>query len=1540
MKKNLFFIAAVTAAVFAFSSCSNLFEQFMNEDESDKTGDDTLSVGKNGTDEVSRRSIIDAGLVVIKSTEPSVNQIAYLSSQNTYYVGENATLSSDYTNGTKACITNKDETVIIKTVPNDKNAKVIAWSVLRTYSSTWNDTTKIDEVSELKDYETVPYSIEDESDNEVISISADNLPYGTTKVTSTVSADDSYYQAVYTVYLTKKHSGVTLLSSSNKTIDSGLVVIKQTAKTTNQITFTSGQNDYYVGKNSNITSASYINGSEICLNKSDDSEFFKCYLPDKNSAVTWTAKQIYKDVVTSKTSTTLTTGTLPNGGTYQYYPTEMVETLTKLDTETDCTAKIIKTDSDGNTQTPDSYGQFMIITLPYGTTVVTATVNTDDNEYRNVYTITLTKLHKITDENGDTQIDDVATISGLTVKPINQTSDDSSTSNSLSPAFDSTTFIYTYTADSNTDALNLSLTNGNDATVTVTEKIKGGDPVSVPDYSSIPIAGGQYTEIDITVEQDGILHTYYIFVDKTNDGNTALATLGDEVTSATTGGSATASSGITSFTLSTTDQGRTYAASAFSAEATGASGIYEIKASADNRVDVNQITFTATPSAKYTTLDYYIATGNDDITPSKSLLWTTLYKYVNSSTITNASAVMTLSNSEAINYNVIWIRATTKAYYHTLADISNGKGKYADVAYHRLTVTKFGEGKYALTSFYGCVGYEAGIKTTSYTTYNTVINDSLSSTIANVIDPTIILTQSKLSTYADSLTFYFRTVDKDSSGKLSVSAVNDAYNDGDTNTTGDQTFDSTDTTKAYLSGITETTKTTDFTSDGLSYYTFTIGKADSNADYPKQDLPDGKTTITVTQGSTPIATITVTKPTPASVDLSVSGDNNRGYDSKDESYKIYVGSAVTTEPIYIRTYNSDVKVSITSCTNTYTGDYSASDTTLKGTKVTENNTVPFKLEALEWAGSTQPSSSTGSTAVTGATVYKLEVGNGTTNLPTGTTAIPLVLTSADGNTTRNFTVYIIKLANTEARLSALSFSTGGTKDSSSPTWSKDTASDTKYTFTGTGTDSSEISATPFDSKATVKIDYIVVSDKAATLASDVTALDWNTPQTSTVLGAAGSATAYITGSLSGKRFVYARITCTAEDGTTTRVYYVTRTVVYEAVCTLASLNVTQALSSAASSVTATLLNQTGIAAGSVYAFDTNPTYARYTYNLVYTPALTSTKSTISSTTVSYSADGSSYTGLTDTNLSSNSITVSNGVVTVPYAYYSTVKYLKVTYVVLAEDAVSSKTYTVSTKINSWVTATTESEPTQGSHTYIQYVPADSLAHTKLMAYRFGSYRTDGQYRYISGTQEYEGIDIIGSYDSGANWGATAYLLSGWLYCVNIDGTTTWLKLDSTGSATYGDITLKVVPTVRYDGSAEDATPYLTLAFTVTNKGTSAHTVKLGAMIDTFVDTVTNANNVSNAKGQSDAVNITVTSYGFYMLNGGYKFDVYTKNTTGVDDVSYLWYGAYNSEDDHVFDSTSPDVSPSDSAVSYSWTLGSMAASSSSTKSIMMSLSNN
>src|SRR5574344_1532151 len=217
----------------------------------------------------------------------------------------------------------------------------------------------------------------------------------------------------------------------------------------------------------------------------------------------------------------------------------------------------------------------------------------------------------------------------------------------------------------------------------------------------------------------------------------------------------------------------------------------------------------------------------------------------------------------------------------------------------------------------------------------------------------------------------------------------------------------------------------------------------------------------------------------------------------------------------------------------------------------------------------------------------------------------------------------------------------------------------------------------------------------------------------------------------------------------------------------------------------------------------------------------------------------------------------------------------------------------------------------------------STSYTHRMGYRFGSQRSDA-----TKTKFYEkfgGVDVVGSSDSGSSWIVSSFKCSGWIFCVNVGGTDYWATIGAGGNSTaltdvngntISTVSLKVEPTLQYEGTDADAPAYLTLKETVTNN--SGKEVKLGAIIDTLVDKYAN-----NGSETSDAATITPMNYGIDMSNAGYKFSVLLENAVGVDSADYIWYGAYGSEDPYMWGGGDSEKKSSgtDSAVSFSWKLG-------------------
>lgn len=231
MKKNRILISILASSIL-LSSCSNLFESFLNDDEKAKTGDDSLtstSATASYENDESTNTEIDKGLVVIKSSRPSYNQITYSASQKDYVVGSD----SDVTNGTKVYLTSLDNPVTFKCLTNDSHSTV-EWTAVQTYESvaqtttsekTYKDTADSSKTSKIKTTTVTSESLNQlnapvdltsslvataDSKNQIQTI---DLPYGTTVVTSKVTADDPQYNTTYTITLTKRR----LVGTTEKT---------------------------------------------------------------------------------------------------------------------------------------------------------------------------------------------------------------------------------------------------------------------------------------------------------------------------------------------------------------------------------------------------------------------------------------------------------------------------------------------------------------------------------------------------------------------------------------------------------------------------------------------------------------------------------------------------------------------------------------------------------------------------------------------------------------------------------------------------------------------------------------------------------------------------------------------------------------------------------------------------------------------------------------------------------------------------------------------------------------------------------------------------------------------------------------------------------------------------------------------------------------------------------------------------------------------------------------------------------------------------
>ena len=307
MKKNIRKIAAIiicgTAALaetVVLSACSNLFENIFNEDGSQKTGDDSLLPRDSSNTDIT------SGLVVIKNTDRSHNQITYDESQKIYFVGSVPDsyndFTADYTNGSRQTLVGKDDPLEFRCFVNDSHAKV-TWTAVQTWAYTAGQT--VEKTSDSEGNEVVykrlisqtAEKLASEKEVSLVKVNVEgadaveaDLPYGVTVVTCSVLSDDGAYKSEYTIVLTKKYTiNVADSSNASNVTDHGLVVIKQTAPDRNAIEYSSTSYEYEVGDSSGVDTSLDLTGR-------DDPVVIKCYLLDEDAELDWSARWIKKYV--------------------------------------------------------------------------------------------------------------------------------------------------------------------------------------------------------------------------------------------------------------------------------------------------------------------------------------------------------------------------------------------------------------------------------------------------------------------------------------------------------------------------------------------------------------------------------------------------------------------------------------------------------------------------------------------------------------------------------------------------------------------------------------------------------------------------------------------------------------------------------------------------------------------------------------------------------------------------------------------------------------------------------------------------------------------------------------------------------------------------------------------------------------------------------------------------------------------------------------------------------------------------------------------
>lgn len=323
MKKSIF--TSLILAGILFTSCSNLFESFVNTDGSPKSGDsgliptDTTSTYTPGSDETSvednespesfyeftetakefTNTELSAGIVVIKSSMENYNQINFSKDVYTYEIGYELDDSEETVYSSPVYLNGYDDPVTIKTFKNDKNA-IVQYSAVQTRTTNIepmpsDSSTFINPQTEsfvdLSTFVTVPFSVNTEEEGEPLVF--DYLPYGTTQVTIKITADDDYYSDEYVIILNKKHLLTSLVLPETVSVEktkltTGLVALKESDNyVRNIIEYEDGVLYYEVGSEDDV---------DALLTDYDKNLYVKAIPASSKASVSWSAKKIAEPV--------------------------------------------------------------------------------------------------------------------------------------------------------------------------------------------------------------------------------------------------------------------------------------------------------------------------------------------------------------------------------------------------------------------------------------------------------------------------------------------------------------------------------------------------------------------------------------------------------------------------------------------------------------------------------------------------------------------------------------------------------------------------------------------------------------------------------------------------------------------------------------------------------------------------------------------------------------------------------------------------------------------------------------------------------------------------------------------------------------------------------------------------------------------------------------------------------------------------------------------------------------------------------------------
>lgn len=1599
-KSGLIVKVLIGLALLGATSCSNLFDDFLNEDGSIKSGDTRLtainpgqsqlnpdensaSAGDDNKYEITepapapapkpqitpnakpeeyfssdedfeiKNTVIDSGIVVLKSGRENYNQIIYDAAQHEYEIGydKNEACSDGVKEARKhsspVFLTAYDDPVTVKAFKNDSKAKI-------TYSAFQTRTTNVSDGSWTSSYiaegSEVFVDLQEAAQRKVDFTQAggegepivfENLPYGTTCVKITITADDAYYSDSYTVCLNKKHILTSLVTqeegnAAKTDLTTGLVVLKESdGFNNNQISYEPSVKNYTTA---NLTSK-------------DNTLYLKAVPSDKKATVSWsasyTAKPVYKYEYYQTVTTTVVkvdaNGRLIEG------PKTTKETK-KVASDSENTSKVEEdTASDGSTTTTTTVAvtrktivgldkmeeieaedissillpvenqnsdRVRLTSLPYGVTKVTVRVSSYDktNPLEDIYTITLPRVQFYSSEEGSENTsssgseqspaceDDTSKLEDLSVTNLETIDDDGNktkieTQAAVNFTFDKEETIYSVVVDEDTDVMIIN--------PALSENESMSNPVSKTKYSelksndySVNLLGGLQV-ITFTVTEEGCEpRTYTIYAYK-QSGNTILESINyssydcvSEKWTEQSMASANYEAGLTSMSPASVSFTN-------GAEKAGQANTYRLSVRADNACDVSKMKFSVKPYDSHTHIYYYV--GNE-CPAADSSLWGSGYLAGQSSN----EKLFELNNDGNTALTSLWLKTVSRPYYHsadfTGSDSASVSPK-SDVTYHKIEISKLGRENAAFK--------ELLIKTVNETGKEEQLHSDLDDAEKNGVTHTAGNVTKNIGTDIDIAKIYFRLADKsDSTDPKTIKYT--------VENTRSSTTENTPNTSFTMSPAKDTEFSDGYyeTIDGKKYYVISLGEIDTEASAAvssgrtSKDLPMGKTTVTIYVNGVKSTTVIFSKPDLDCHTLTARpaiGSGSNGYSTTNFYDTVY----------YL---NNDTESVLLTMNTTQKNEVITVDSY---EKTADENGVP-NSETFDVSDSNYITISQ-STSVP-YTVWTSEV----KNIPVGTSVVVYKVTSADGKGHSECKVTFVRAEDTETRLQSYSVTGPGKETISGFSWSDSGSSAGQNLFVNNfalkaGTGKYTVTARPMNDNEKVEVSvYGRIAEITALTDSgnvyDLSSADWASNEISTEK-AASQASTYTFDVASNYRYILVRALVTNGSGSYMHYYD-----------TLITVNLE---TSAGIKVTGKQYNNSSKSDFDSFDFSsTEPAKAATNINSNGDIQIDVQKSE-----KAVWIEGYPEVTVESENITGRVSVDSNKNIVIPYDVYKeyTGKTLTITYKARAEltSVIESPSYNI--EISGLKTVTSYSSKTvTNNYTYV--LPSSSDKNQ--LAFRFGSHINDSSTNWIyTATDKGSktgGVDIVGSLNYGSNWGATSYNFSGLHYLVQKGSSIYLAKLEADSfdnkkakadifyqlnaskktleekSASELGISLSVNAEVCYDGE----TPYLILKADVS--GVS----KLGVIMDTLVAPEDSANSAA-----ADQVKIEKTNNGFKMEGSGYKFSVFLKNALGVDDVSRFWYGAYTDTSgalgylNTVFkQSASGPASGVDSAISFSWDL--------------------